>query len=56
MDPYLMSDSGTMLLLVHGEIFVTDNNTETDLDLGRYERMLGVKLNCDSSISSGQIF
>ena len=55
-DPYLNVDPGTMSPLVHGEVFVTDDGAETDLDLGHYERILGIHLNKDSSISSGQIF
>jgi CTP synthase len=55
-DPYLNIDPGTMSPLVHGEVFVLDDGAETDLDLGHYERMLGVHLHKDSSVSSGQIF
>jgi len=55
-DPYLNVDPGTMSPLVHGEVFVTVDGAETDLDLGHYERMLGVELKRDSSVSSGQIF
>jgi CTP synthase len=55
-DPYLNVDPGTMSPLEHGEVFVTDDGAETDLDLGHYERMLGVHLNKFSSVSSGQIF
>lgn len=55
-DPYLNVDPGTMSPLEHGEVFVTNDGAETDLDLGHYERMLGVHLNKFSSVSSGQIF
>lgn len=55
-DPYLNVDPGTMSPLVHGEVFVTVDGAETDLDLGHYERMMGVELKRDSSVSSGQIF
>ncbi|MCB9493329.1 MAG: CTP synthase [Epsilonproteobacteria bacterium] len=55
-DPYLNVDPGTMSPLEHGEVFVTNDGAETDLDLGHYERMLGIHLAQDSSISSGQIF
>ena len=55
-DPYLNVDPGTMSPLVHGEVFVTDDGAETDLDLGHYERALGVHLNKLSSVSSGQIY
>lgn len=55
-DPYLNVDPGTMSPLVHGEVFVTADGAETDLDLGHYERMIGIPLSKDSSVSSGQIF
>lgn len=55
-DPYLNVDPGTMSPLVHGEVFVTQDGAETDLDLGHYERILGVHLNRSSSITSGQVF
>ena len=55
-DPYLNVDPGTMSPLEHGEVFVTTDGAETDLDLGHYERMLGIELNGDSSVSSGKIF
>lgn len=55
-DPYLNVDPGTMSPLEHGEVFVTNDGAETDLDLGHYERILGVHLNKFSSVSSGQIF
>ncbi|MCK4264942.1 CTP synthase [Candidatus Babeliales bacterium] len=56
MDPYLNVDPGTMSPLVHGEVFVTDDGAETDLDLGHYERTLETHLTKESSVSSGQIF
>jgi CTP synthase len=55
-DPYLNVDPGTMSPLVHGEVFVTDDGAETDLDLGHYERIVRVRLTRHSSVSSGQIF
>lgn len=55
-DPYLNVDPGTMSPLVHGEVFVTADGAETDLDLGHYERMVGIELDKSSSMSSGQIF
>ena len=55
-DPYLNVDPGTISPLVHGEVFVTDDGAETDLDLGHYERILSTKLSKLSSVSSGQIF
>jgi CTP synthase len=55
-DPYLNVDPGTMSPLVHGEVFVTADGAETDLDLGHYERLVGLNLGRDSSVSSGQIY
>lgn len=55
-DPYLNVDPGTMSPLVHGEVFVTDDGAETDLDLGHYERNLEIHLTKASSVSSGQIY
>src|SRR5579862_1931409 len=55
-DPYLNVDPGTMSPLVHGEVFVTVDGAETDLDLGHYERMLDLNLTRDSSVTSGQIY
>lgn len=55
-DPYLNVDPGTMSPLVHGEVFVTQDGAETDLDLGHYERHIGLSLTRDSSVSSGQVY
>ncbi len=55
-DPYLNVDPGTMSPMEHGEVFVTNDGAETDLDLGHYERIIGVHLNKLSSVSSGQIY
>ena len=55
-DPYLNVDPGTMSPHIHGEVFVTGDGAETDLDLGHYERMLGINLTRESSVTSGQIF
>lgn len=55
-DPYLNVDPGTMSPMEHGEVFVTADGAETDLDLGHYERMMQVHLTRKSSVSSGQIF
>ncbi|MBM3887009.1 CTP synthase [Candidatus Dependentiae bacterium] len=55
-DPYLNVDPGTMSPLEHGEVFVTADGAETDLDLGHYERLIGTHLTRKSSVSSGQIF
>jgi CTP synthase len=55
-DPYLNVDPGTMSPLVHGEVFVTNDGAETDLDLGHYERLLDIELDRESSVTSGQIY
>ena len=56
LDPYLNVDPGTMSPYQHGEVFVTHDGTETDLDLGHYERFLDVDLTKSSSVSTGQIY
>lgn len=56
MDPYLNIDPGTMSPFQHGEVFVTEDGAETDLDLGHYERFLGESVTRNQSISSGQIY
>ena len=56
LDPYLNIDPGTMNPLEHGEVFVTDDGTETDLDLGYYERFLELKTSRLNSTSSGKLF
>ena len=55
-DPYLNVDPGTMSPYQHGEVFVTDDGAETDLDLGHYERFTDESLTRNSSVSSGQIY
>ena len=55
-DPYLNVDPGTMSPYQHGEVFVTDDGAETDLDLGHYERFVDEALDEKSSVSSGKIF
>ncbi|MBQ9457585.1 MAG: CTP synthase [Bacilli bacterium] len=55
-DPYLNVDPGTMSPLQHGEVFVTDDGAETDLDLGHYERFVDESLDASSSVSSGKIY
>lgn len=55
-DPYLNVDPGTMSPFQHGEIFVTDDGAETDLDLGHYERFTDVSLTRHSSSSAGQVY
>ncbi len=56
LDPYLNVDPGTMSPYQHGEVFVTDDGAETDLDIGHYERFLDQKLARLNSVSSGQIY
>ena len=56
MDPYLNIDPGTMSPYQHGEVFVTDDGAETDLDLGHYERFAGVSCHQTDSISGGKIY
>ena len=55
-DPYLNVDPGTMSPFQHGEVFVTDDGAETDLDLGHYERFIGNPLTKNSNSTSGQIY
>lgn len=55
-DPYLNVDPGTMSPYQHGEVFVTDDGAETDLDLGHYERFVDVALTRSSSCSAGQVY
>jgi CTP synthase len=56
LDPYLNVDPGTMSPFEHGEVFVTDDGAETDLDLGHYERFTGVAARMTDSVSSGRIY
>ena len=56
LDPYLNVDPGTMSPYQHGEVFVTDDGAETDLDLGHYERFIDENLTRHSSVSSGKIY
>src|SRR5579862_995964 len=55
-DPYMNIDAGTMSPLEHGEVFVLDDGGEVDLDLGNYERYLGVTLTRDNNITTGKIY
>lgn len=55
-DPYLNVDPGTMSPYQHGEVYVTDDGAETDLDLGHYERWTGLHLTKESSVTSGKIY
>lgn len=56
MDPYLNVDPGTMSPFQHGEVFVTDDGAETDLDIGHYERFIDEKVTESSSVSTGKIY
>jgi CTP synthase len=56
LDPYLNVDPGTMSPYQHGEVFVTQDGAETDLDLGHYERFIDVRLTSASNVTSGQIY
>ena len=55
-DPYMNVDPGTMSPIQHGEVFVTADGCETDLDLGHYERFIDVELNYTSNITNGKIY
>ncbi|PWU67010.1 CTP synthase [Gracilibacillus dipsosauri] len=55
-DPYINVDPGTMSPYQHGEVFVTDDGAETDLDLGHYERFIDINLNQYSNITTGKIY
>ena len=56
LDPYLNVDPGTMNPFEHGEVFVTDDGAETDLDIGHYERFLGINLSRAANVTTGQIY
>jgi len=56
LDPYLNVDPGTMSPFQHGEVFVTDDGAETDLDLGHYERFISAKMSKKNNFTSGQIY
>jgi CTP synthase len=56
LDPYLNVDPGTMNPFQHGEVFVTDDGTETDLDVGHYERFLDTNLHGNANVTTGQIY
>lgn len=55
-DPYINVDPGTMSPFQHGEVFVTDDGAETDLDIGHYERFIDSKLSRDNNVTAGQIY
>ena len=56
MDPYLNVDPGTMSPFQHGEVFVTDDGLESDLDLGHYERFIDENLTRESNVTQGSIY
>lgn len=56
LDPYLNVDPGTMSPFEHGEVFVTEDGTETDLDLGHYERFLDVNLSKNANVTTGKVY
>ncbi|AGB42363.1 CTP synthase [Halobacteroides halobius DSM 5150] len=56
LDPYINVDPGTMSPYQHGEVFVTEDGAETDLDLGHYERFIDIDLNQNSNVTTGQIY
>jgi CTP synthase len=56
LDPYLNVDPGTMNPFQHGEVFVTDDGAETDLDIGHYERFLNVNLHGSANVTTGQVY
>ena len=56
LDPYLNVDPGTMNPFQHGEVFVTDDGAETDLDVGHYERFLDRNLDADANVTTGQVY
>ena len=55
-DPYINIDPGTMNPIQHGEVFVTDDGCETDLDLGHYERFIDESLDKNSNVTSGKVY
>src|SRR3546814_15246394 len=56
LDPYINVDPGTMSPFQHGEVYVTDDGAETDLDLGHYERFVSTRLSRKNSITTGRIY
>src|SRR4051794_20842509 len=56
LDPYLNVDPGTMSPYQHGEVYVTDDGAETDLDLGHYERFTGVASRSGDNVTTGRIY
>ena len=56
LDPYINVDPGTMSPLQHGEVFVTDDGAETDLDLGHYERYISTRMGKKNNFTTGQVY
>ena len=56
LDPYINVDPGTMSPFQHGEVFVTEDGSETDLDLGHYERFIKSKMSKDNNFTTGQVY
>ena len=56
LDPYINVDAGTMNPFQHGEVFVTDDGAETDLDLGHYERFVDINLSRAASVTTGVVY
>src|SRR3989344_375996 len=56
LDPYINVDPGTMSPYQHGEVFVTADGAETDLDLGNYERFLNIDMHRENNVTTGQIY
>ncbi|MGI9609123.1 MAG: hypothetical protein ACR2NL_02405, partial [Acidimicrobiia bacterium] len=56
LDPYINVDPGTMNPFEHGEVFVTDDGGETDLDLGHYERFIGTKMSQLNNFTTGRVY
>jgi CTP synthase len=56
LDPYLNVDPGTMNPFQHGEVFVTEDGAEMDLDIGHYERFLNVSLNAEANVTTGKVY
>src|SRR5690242_12483489 len=55
-DPYVNYDAGTMNPIAHGEVFVTDDGGETDMDIGTYERFLNEDLSKENNVTTGQVY
>jgi CTP synthase len=56
LDPYINVDPGTMSPFQHGEVYVTDDGAETDLDLGHYERFIRTRMSCKNNVTTGRIY